>query len=113
MASASTTCWRWDGTSDDVSINSLALPLSVEVGDEKVRATPFTPVTVEVPQSGKLTVRALTAKGELIETFDEDLDGANARYVYNVAGAVPLVEWTAVYTSSAFGRQAAQGAPAR
>ena len=93
------------GTSSVTVFNSLALPLSVEVGDEKVRAAPFTPVTVEVPQSGKLTVRALTAKGELIESFDEDLDGANARYVYNVAGAVPLVEWTAVYTSSAFGRQ--------
>ena len=93
------------GTSSVTVFNSLALPLSVEVGDEKVRAAPFTPVTVEVPQSGKLTVRALTAKGELIESFDEDLDGANARYVYNVAGAVPLVQWTAVYTSSAFGRQ--------
>ena len=93
------------GTSSVTVFNSLALPLSVEVGDAKVRAAPFTPVTVEVPQSGKVTVRTLTAKGELIETFDEELDGANARYVYNVAGAVPLVEWTAVYTSSAFGRQ--------
>ena len=93
------------GTSSVTVFNSLALPLPVEVGDATVRAAPFTPVTVEVPQSGKVTVRTLTARGELIETFDEELDGANARYVYNVAGAVPLVEWTAVYTSSAFGQQ--------
>ena len=62
-------------------------------------------MTVEVPQSGKITVRTLTASGELIETFDEELDGVNARYFYNVAGAVPLVEWTAVYTSSAVGQR--------
>jgi len=78
--------------------------VTVEVGDEQVRVSPNRPVTVEVPESGKVTVRALSAKGELIETFDEELDGVNARYVYNVAGAVPLVEWTAVYTRSALGR---------
>jgi hypothetical protein len=91
------------GISTVTIFNSLALPVSVQVGDEQIRAAPFKAVTVEVPQSGKVTVRALSPVGELIETFEEELDGANAHYVYNVAGAVPLYEWTAVYTSSKFG----------
>ncbi len=93
------------GTSSVTVFNSLALPLSVQVGDAQVQAAPYKPVTVNVPQSGKITVRALTAKGDLVEAFDQELDGANARYVYNVAGAVPLFQWTAVYTSSASGQR--------
>ena len=92
------------GTSSVTVFNSLALPLPVEVGDEKVRAAPFTPVTVEVPQSGKLTVRTLTARESSSSHSKRSSTARMRRYVYNVAGAVPLLEWTAVYTSSAFGR---------
>ena len=48
-------------------------------------------LTVEVPVGGQLNVRALTRSHELIEAFEEELHGANARYVYNVAGAAPLL----------------------
>jgi hypothetical protein len=55
---------------------------------------------VDLPASGKITVRTLTLDDQLIETFEEEIHGANAHYVYNVASAVPLYEWTAVYTAA-------------
>jgi Zn-dependent protease with chaperone function len=77
--------------------NALALPVWVEYGGDKVLAQPDSPVTVSMQTSGKLSVRALTEDDRLIESFDESLNGTRAHYVYNVAGAAPLYEWTATY----------------
>src|SRR6185369_4982353 len=86
------------GSSNMTIYNALAMPVRVEYGGEHVDVEPNSPSTVDVPAGGELDVRALTASGELIEKFEADLHGANARYIYNVASAVPLYEWTAVYT---------------
>jgi hypothetical protein len=42
-------------------------------------------------------VESRTPKGALIESFEADAKGSFGTYVYNVASAAPLVEWTAVY----------------
>ncbi len=83
--------------------NALARPVWVEVAGERIHADPNVPVTVSVPPSGTLSVRTLTDDEQVIETYDEELNGANAHYVYNVAGAAPLLQWTAVYTPSTRG----------
>ncbi len=77
--------------------NALALPVWVEVDGDKVRAAPGSPVTISMPTSGKLSVRALTEDDREIEAFDQALNGTRAHYVYNVAGAAALYEWTATY----------------
>ncbi len=89
--------------------NGLAQPVWVEYSGEKVRALPNSPVTVTMPTSGTLSVRALTEDERVIESFDEKLNGVRAHYVYNVAGAAPLYEWTATYHSSS--SAAARAAP--
>ncbi|HET9861875.1 MAG TPA: hypothetical protein VFP37_00415, partial [Steroidobacteraceae bacterium] len=80
--------------------NALAMPVIVDVGGREVSVPPLKPIEVEVPATGRINVRALSADNRLIEAFDEDLRGSNAHYVYNIAGATPLFEWTAVYTES-------------
>ena len=57
-------------------------------------------------------MRTFTKSDELIEEFDEELHGANARYVYNVASATPLYEWTAVYTPEGAATRTRADAPA-
>ena len=91
------------GSSSMTIYNALYLPVIVEVGGQRFEAFPLQANTVEVPAGGQLTVRTLTKSNELIEEFSEDLSGANARYVYNVARATPLYVWTAVYTPEGAG----------
>jgi Zn-dependent protease with chaperone function len=88
------------GTAVLTIYNPLALPVVVEVAGDRVSANPGQAVTIDVPPSGAITVRALSPGNEVIETFEETLDGTNVHYVYNVAGGVPLLEWTAVYSES-------------
>jgi hypothetical protein len=80
--------------------NALARPVTVEVAGRQVTARPLQAVQLSVPASGKVDVRALTADNQVIEAFEEQLHGANAHYVYNVASAAPLFEWTAVYSQN-------------
>lgn len=95
------------GNSSLTVFNALARPVVVQIAGELHPVPPHTPITLEIPQTGTVTVRTYTEKNQLIETFEESLSGANGRYAYNVAGAAPLFQWTAVYTESGEG----QGAP--
>jgi hypothetical protein len=47
----------------------------------------------------------------LIETFEADVDHGFTQYVYNVAGAAPLVEWTAAYGNATAKPERPLGAP--
>ena len=89
--------------------NALSRPVWVEVADRKIEAPPLSPVSVSVPQSGTLKVRAMTRDNQEIEQFDVKLSGANSKYVYNVASAAPLYEWTAVYRRESQGKDPQQG----
>ncbi|HEU5138242.1 MAG TPA: M48 family metallopeptidase [Steroidobacteraceae bacterium] len=99
------------GSSSMTIYNALGVQVFVEVSGQKVSVNPNRKLTVTVPVTGDLHVRASTPSNELIEEFAAELHGANARYVYNVAGAVPLYEWTAVYTPQGAARSSRQ-APA-
>lgn len=88
------------GTATLTIYNALSLPVVVEVAGQRVEAASRQPVTLDVPPTGALHVRSLAPGDEVIESFEETLGGTHAHYVYNVAGASPLFEWTAVYTKA-------------
>jgi hypothetical protein len=68
------------------------------VADQQVVVGAHGRNSVDIPVSGTLQIRTLSRSDEVIEEFAQPLSGSNATYVYNVAGAAPLTEWTAVYT---------------
>jgi Zn-dependent protease with chaperone function len=99
------------GSSSMTIYNALALPVTVDYGGEQTFVGPNQHATVTVPADGQLDVRALSPSNAVIEEFEADLHGANARYIYNVAGGVPLYQWTAVYTAEGSGDSNAADQP--
>jgi hypothetical protein len=86
------------GTTSVLTVyNGLGVPVRVGAGKERVAVPPFSSNRIDVQLDETSTVEARTAAGELIEQFTPTLSGHAQRYVYNVAGASPLVEWTATY----------------
>lgn len=77
--------------------NGLARPVAIQFGDRKVQLGAFASTSLDLDGDRVYPVLARTLKGETIEQFDADVRGAHGNYVYNVAGASPLVEWTVVY----------------
>lgn len=76
--------------------NGLATPVRVSIGAETRTLQPDTSVAMDVPLAPVL-IRATNPAGLEIEQFEAKVDIAFADYVYNIAGASPLIEWTAVY----------------
>jgi hypothetical protein len=77
--------------------NGLARTVQVRIAQEQVTLAPNASTRIEVDAGQALHVEAHTADGTLIEAFDTPGPSAGARPVYNVAGASPLVIWTATY----------------
>lgn len=85
------------GTTSPLSIyNGLGRAVEVRVGAKRVVVAPFSAVHRDFEIGEALTIETRTTDGQIIERFNPRLTGAQ-HYVYNVAGASPLVEWTAVY----------------
>jgi hypothetical protein len=72
----------------------------VSTGDQQLSLAPFSARQIEVRLDKTTTIESRAADGSVIERFAPALSGHAQRYVYNVAGAGPLVEWTAVYGSA-------------
>jgi hypothetical protein len=85
------------GTSSLTIYNALASPVVVWIDGERLVAEPMRPLTATISQAGSLDVRTTTQDGEEIESFAQKIGGANAKYVYNVAGAAPLYHRNVVY----------------
>lgn len=81
--------------------NGLDRDVKVLVGKEKVSLPAFTAREIEIELTDKTNVEAKTTEGEIIESFAPTLTSHTQHYIYNVAGASPLVEWAAVYGSDA------------
>ncbi|HYP90752.1 MAG TPA: hypothetical protein VEQ59_21425, partial [Polyangiaceae bacterium] len=77
-------------------LNALGRTVVVEVGKEVVSLEPGQHRELSLERAAHARLRAKTVGGEVIESRDVELQGS-AHYVYNVAGATTLVEWTAVY----------------
>lgn len=84
------------GSATIVIYNGLSVPVSVAVNGKSVNVSPggHRDLSIGASRSGEITA---SSNGHPIETFEVNLDKGFATYVYNVAAAAPLVEWTAVY----------------
>jgi Zn-dependent protease with chaperone function len=80
-------------------LNGLGLPVVVDVQGRKVALDPGDHRTLSLEKEKYLSVAARSSGGETIESFHAVVEGSQ-HYVYNVAGAVALVEWTAIYGSA-------------
>ncbi|QWP79314.1 M48 family metalloprotease [Lysobacter sp. K5869] len=85
------------GVSQLTVLNGLALPMRVDVDGRTFDVAPLQNVTVDLADSARHHVIARTADGAVVEEFDSDGPGHASHYVYNIASAAPLVEWTAAY----------------
>ena len=77
--------------------NGLSIPVSVVVNERQIIVQPHGHRSLSV--GGRLSgiIQSSTEDGRLIESFDVSLDKGFATYVYNVASAAPMFEWTAIY----------------
>jgi Zn-dependent protease with chaperone function len=85
------------GTSQLAVHNGLARPVVAQVGRQTVTVAPGSTGRISLDIDGAVQVIARTPQGQLIESFKEHPDIIGAQYVYNVAAASPMYEWTAVY----------------
>ena len=91
-------------------LNGLALPVVVEVQGERLALGPMEHRSVALGQAQQGVVSARSKSGEAIESFRVNLEGSQ-HYVYNVAGATALIEWTAVYGNTREVPERELGAP--
>lgn len=76
--------------------NGLGRTVAVAVDDQSFELAPLENHTLTVKR-GEHTITARTTGGVLIESFEAEADDSSKHWIYNVAGAAPLVAWTAVY----------------
>lgn len=77
--------------------NGLGRPVTVTIGDKTISLAAFSAGNLSIKPQHGLRVEAHDEFGHLIEAFSEDRASDFRHYVYNVAAAGPLVQWTAVY----------------
>ena len=77
--------------------NALARPVVATVGDQRMELAPGGTASVTVEGGGDIHIVTTAQDGESIETFDAPVGHRHAHFVYTVAGAAPLRQWTAVY----------------
>lgn len=99
------------GTATVSLYNGLAVPVHVEIDGNTVVLAPLQSTTLDVEAGAQHHVRTQTAGGDLIEAFDSEKMTGRSHFTYNVAGAAPLVEWTATYGSVKGDAQRELGAP--
>ena len=76
--------------------NGLGRPVTVMAGEQEVRVEAFASETVTLPP-GVHRLRTITASGDPVEALPAKVERGFGNYVYNVAGAGSLVEWTQTY----------------
>lgn len=78
--------------------NGLARPVVVSIDDTTTEVQPYATVTLDLPTAELHLIETKTADtGEVVESFEGEASEGAPHFVYNVASAVPLVQWTAVY----------------
>ncbi|PTU73741.1 M48 family metallopeptidase [Pseudomonas mangrovi] len=91
--------------------NGLGTLVTVAIDERQYTLMPFTSITLNVELKEQPSVSAHNRDGELIEQFQPTLGSLGAHQVYNVAGASPLVRWTASYGSAREEEPSFMGAP--
>ncbi len=91
--------------------NGLGIPVHVDIDGEEEIVQPRSSVELEPAAIANARVVTKTLDGRTIERFEIDIEEGSATYVYNVAGASPLVEWIAAYGNLGDGSTEPLGAP--
>jgi len=81
--------------------NGLARVVNVEIDGSPYQLSPNSSATITMPISLTHEIIAKTQNGELIESFSAESETGASHYIYNVAAAAPLVQWTIVYGDGA------------
>lgn len=96
----------------EVSVyNGLGTPVVVDIGGRQHSLQPFSGQTFTVEFGEQPSISTRTLSGELIESFQPTLGSLGSHQVYNVAGASPLIRWTAAYGSAREQEPSLLGAP--
>ncbi len=77
--------------------NGLARPVQVSIDEQILNLAPHASRSIDLTRADTHAVSARTLEGEQIESFNSDNKLTASHYIYNVAGAASLVEWTASY----------------
>ncbi|QNK68216.1 M48 family metallopeptidase [Variovorax sp. PAMC26660] len=88
------------GSASVIAYNGLDREVKVRVGGHSATLPPGGKRSFEVEADKQIALSARTAEGLEIESFSANPELIGVRYVYNVAGAAPMVAWTAVYGPS-------------
>ena len=103
------------GTVGNASVtvyNGLARVVIVKVGKAApVSVAALGSTTQPIAAEEGVRIETRSAEGQLIESFDADAHGSFGQFIYNVAGAAPLVEWTAAYGNATAPPERVLGAP--
>jgi Zn-dependent protease with chaperone function len=99
------------GSANLVVYNGLGRDVVVHIGAEKYELPPFSKAMFDKLTGRQVHVVAETITGEPIEAFDAPLGHGFQRYVYNVAGAAPLVRWSATYGAAVASPERELGTP--
>ncbi len=91
--------------------NGLGTSVQVHIGKQSAVVGPYSSTELKTEFTRDTQVSARTSDGQLIETFTPNLGNPGLHYVYNVAGASPLVVWTASYGNAAEEEPRVLGAP--
>jgi Zn-dependent protease with chaperone function len=76
--------------------NGLQRTVYVSVDGVETTLAPLAMHKVQL-EAGDHRIWTRTADGRVIEEMTQAVPGSFAKFIYNVAGAAPLVQWTAVY----------------
>jgi len=77
--------------------NGLATPVRVTIDGNTVELAPLQSASMDVAPGAAHQVTTESAGGELIESFETERMTGRSHFTYNVAGATPMVQWSAVY----------------
>jgi Zn-dependent protease with chaperone function len=87
------------GQRDLVVYNGLTVPVDVDIDGVLANVAPLGHTEVAVPTGTHHVVARSGSDGRTIEAFDAESE-TGGQFVYNIAGAAVLVEWTAAYGSA-------------
>lgn len=90
--------------------NGLGISVSVSAGKQTIQIAAYSANSLRIDPKKTITIETHSADGRLIESLTPPLSGAY-HYVYNVASASPLIEWTAVYGNARESQPQFLGAP--
>ncbi len=91
--------------------NGLARPVVVQIDHKRLHVAALSSANAELDANRSYQMTASTEDGKTIESFKAEAKGSFAHFVYNVAGASPLVEWTSVYGNAPIRPDRPLGAP--